>query len=868
VLKSTNESGRSLLEMILIFVVMALISFGCLKLYSFVMINNEANVIHEDLMIRGRLNQEGRPNQKKSFSTDLDNKTRLGKAIVAETKKENGAEIYHYSFMVENVKKDICDLLIKKNYKGAERITINGYVYGVDATGAIDEDVNCPNELNSVKLTFKKTTGKSRWIRKICKTDDDCRPSKRRCINGVCTDTCPTCDEGQCCFQAACTACGEPGPTPCDACPADKCCENDECVECPSPDPDPKQCPTVCCDCDLETDMCTKCIKGYHLTEDGRCVQCPTYSSCPPCNDQPDFECILPFIKSDNGERCICPAGYFIDEENKTCELCPENTFSSSDDSTECTSVGECKKVNDTRTGQEDCSHGDDRPVCNIPEHKYLNESGQCVCYPVGQQGDCAEGFVEDGNCNCVQCVADAQCNNTQCNLDTHLCCPTDTPFWNSESQMCYNKCSTDADCSVENGGTFGYDTCDPQTQTCVDWCYNQADGTSCKAHYDCSSQSALCPCNTDINHCHSYGSDGASQGKVPKCMNHHCSLQAGSTTDWYCGSGLVHTMRRAQKVCKHGTPYPECASTENCPNLKLYSNSGKNLLVWCRVFDEPGKGPKTHYTVNHPFLDDPPGYFYFKTSTSQKCQSLDDSCPMGYYIDSDSVCKECTGNTFTNTTNATQCIDCGAGTANETHTACICSENAITNSQGVCIDCGAGTANDDHTDCDCYTNATHDDTTLLCSCPSNKQNIWTNPSTGITSCVNCPQTVSGQTSNNGYIATNNIYDQIFMFAFGPYECPYQITWTGIVDNIWRVYISPFPNNYTDHLNQDSHSFRVEANKTMHMYSIDQGPAGSGNLAGHGATHPCGLDWAHCPAEYRNNLSANPATWTATRIDN
>ena len=121
-----NEQVRSLLEMLAVIVFIVFLSMGSIWLYGWAMSANEANSLHDDIMLRGRLEQEGRPTKKKSFSTALENKTRLGQDII-ETRDADG---YYYSFTVESIKEDVCQKLLTKDYEGADRITINGIAYG------------------------------------------------------------------------------------------------------------------------------------------------------------------------------------------------------------------------------------------------------------------------------------------------------------------------------------------------------------------------------------------------------------------------------------------------------------------------------------------------------------------------------------------------------------------------------------------------------------------------------------------------------------------------------------------------------------------------------------------------------------------
>ncbi len=502
--KSLNESGRSLLEMIAIFALMTLISLGGLKIYQWAMASHDAAIIHDDLMARGKLNQEGKPGQKKLFATDLFDKnakknvegqfvtaTRNGKEITASEE----ADGYYYSYFVGDINEPTCKRLLRQSWAGADRIKVNNTTYKIsteqNTKGQIVGAPEC-DSTNTIQVTFSKNTGaKGSYIPKTCSSNSDC-PASRSCQNGICVDP-PSCDctDDQVCFQGECVTKGG--------------CKKGNC------------CPESCSECDQAEDVCTKCQSGYYLV-DGVCIECPEYATCPGGSGD-TFNCTAPFLKTSDESGCYCPAGYVLDPVNKTCTPCPAGSFCDEDNTT----------IPENCPQGSYCPEGSIEPTACDPG-KYCPEGSS-------EQTSCPAGTICPNNIS-ISCGAGTP-NGTQ----TACTCYTNASPLTNGSCVCNNgypqifkttcvECLSNANCANK---TDGRTVCDTTTHTCKEWCWNKSDDTSCSGH-----------CCSPFHSCFSKGTngDGCVHGAGEyRCYQGYCTHLAGknpgTTVSGLCVNGV-----------------------------------------------------------------------------------------------------------------------------------------------------------------------------------------------------------------------------------------------------------------------------------------------------------------------------------------
>ena len=599
--KSSNESGRSLLEMIAIFALMMLISLGGLKIYQWAMASHDAAIIHDDLMARGKLNQEGKPGQKKLFATDLFDKNakknadgqfvtaaRNGKEITASEE----ADGYYYSYSVGGINEPTCKRLIRQSWAGADRIKVNNTTYkistGQNTKGQIVGSPECDNT-NTIQVTFSKNTGaKGSYIPKTCSNNSNC-PASRSCQNGICVDppSCDGCTADQVCFQGECVTKGG--------------CKKGNC------------CPEPCSECDQAEDVCTKCQSGYYLV-DGVCIECPEYATCD--GGSKPFECTAPFLKTLDESGCDCPAGYVLNTDEGTCTLCPAGKVCGGNNTTtpeNCPLGSYCPEGTIEPTECDPgkyCPEGSKEPLC-YPGY-VLSEDDQCeVAEKDSPNAGCLNGLVADGagscycpagyglvdgvcsvctgntiskaNGQCVDCGAGtANSTHTQCACSTNahqisetdLTCSCNTPFaLDNTNHTCY--------CPAGYG--LSGNTCSACTGNTISkaggYCVDCGAGTANNNHTDCNCyanathdpNTLLCSCNA--NHALIGGT----------CQ--YCTYGVASATSCYaCQPNTRNGCGTAYTCNSSGSCTPCVNQTCGCDYCSNGSGGCMNLTAACRA--------------------------------------------------------------------------------------------------------------------------------------------------------------------------------------------------------------------------------------------------------------------------------------------
>ena len=386
--KQDAETGRSLLEMIAIFAVMVLLSLASIYIYQTAMIINESDTIHDDLLMRGGLKKEGRPNQRTIFSTDMDKKTRLGRDI--EEREE--ADGYYYSYTVAHIERGICERLLKLSWPNADRIKLNEKTYPLTESYRVkfegNEKPECrSDDNNAFTVTFKKNTGATgSYIRRACTKTSDC-PGTRECKDGVCEDKCnPECDVDEICFQGGCVPKGE--------------CEKGNC------------CPNTCCQCSQDNDVCLACNSGYYL-DNTECVVCPAHATCEACSSQ-RFQCKETFVENDG--ECVCPEGYIFDSENDICIPCPDGYYCPGPNPEPCPPGTYCPTGS---TEPIDCDPGE---ICPGEGGEPEDCPENAICPdPIGESVDCGAGTpnADRTECNCDSNATKQSDGSCVCNENT-----------------------------------------------------------------------------------------------------------------------------------------------------------------------------------------------------------------------------------------------------------------------------------------------------------------------------------------------------------------------------------------------------------------------------------------------------------------
>jgi len=137
-----SQSGRSMIEMILVIAIIILLSVGALVGYRQIINRHHANSLYEDVLteadsLRGR-NYRG----KTTYDSGIGNSTRQGLRMTTDKSQENT-----FSIIVGNVPVEVCFGLKNKDWKDALRVKINGIAYKTDA-------IDCSGLLLPWRLCF------------------------------------------------------------------------------------------------------------------------------------------------------------------------------------------------------------------------------------------------------------------------------------------------------------------------------------------------------------------------------------------------------------------------------------------------------------------------------------------------------------------------------------------------------------------------------------------------------------------------------------------------------------------------------------------------------------------------------------------
>ena len=242
-----------MLEMLLVFAVLTILSIGVLHIYRRTVDSNEAVQIHEDVMMRAVLKNENRPNAPKIFVVDMTSsgrgntakdKTRIGDHFILTEEIGDGG---FYQILVDGVRAGICQDLVEKDWSSkAERLIVNNEVFVYPLSDADKKKVQQVCMDNSTfGVRFVSANKGVTYQPDMCATDDDCKPYKRcNMTTHECEPTCGDCPTGECCWHGECT----PGNT-------DKggCCPTENCAV-----------------CDYYAETCS-CPSGYEECESGCC---------------------------------------------------------------------------------------------------------------------------------------------------------------------------------------------------------------------------------------------------------------------------------------------------------------------------------------------------------------------------------------------------------------------------------------------------------------------------------------------------------------------------------------------------------------------------------------------------------------------
>ncbi|KAL4507714.1 hypothetical protein ABPG73_012402 [Tetrahymena malaccensis] len=382
-------------------------------------------------------------------------------------------------------------------------------------------------------------------------------------------------------------------------------------------------CPQFCNQCE-DFSKCKVCNPGYFLDN---------FFSCQKCQD-PDFvfnsqnkkcECKSNMIQQ--GNSCVCKEGFSRDSNNN-CQQCPSNCI-------QCDNLKKCLKCSPQylKNNISECQK------CPTSDYQ-LDSQNKCICKPnmIEKNGACIcdEGFIRDSlnicqqqKCplNCVLCDKNNQC--TQCNPGYQLsqqnsqciqCPSSDFQLDSQNNCICKENMSLSSKVCVCNQGYSrnSLNICQQCPQNC-NQCDPQQKCTACQSGYflDNTSQCQLCPLTQNI--------------LLPDGKCQFCDTKNG----FYLSNNQCIPCQ--QTNCLECIDQKQCTKYADCKGQLIYNSTSKQCEQCLWDIQKKQCVESCDLTYQHHNLTNKTcsQCFYL----NQKCEQ---SCPKGYYYDSNYICQKC----------------------------------------------------------------------------------------------------------------------------------------------------------------------------------------------------------------------------------
>ncbi len=319
------------------------------------------------------------------------------------------------------------------------------------------------------------------------------------------------------------------------------------------------------CDCDTGYSgmECEGCSAGYHLSDQGYCVQDLTCQENS-CNAHGTCDDSLGFVHCTcdveyTGANCEnCAVGYQDNDEDGTCEL---NCAAASPN---CNHHGQC--VDDSGQTECECDQGYAGADCGACASQYQDNDGNGTC-----EQSCAIAQLdcnEHGQCSDVTGMPECDCSDGFGGSDCSEC----AAGYHPDGQ---GGCSVDTSCQPNSCNNHG--TCDDSTGEVVCTCGQEYAGTNCNecaTGYQDNDHDGVCSPT-----CSSSGLDCGTHGL--------CSDSSGLATcdcdEGYSGEGCANCSTGYQDNDSNGTCLPTCVTASpDCSNHGQCSDSGGQAVCLC----------------------------------------------------------------------------------------------------------------------------------------------------------------------------------------------------------------------------------------------------------------------------------------------
>ena len=631
-----KQSGRSMIEMLGILVIVGVLSVAALFGFTYAMNKYRANETIHDVMLRATnvpmIDEfyKDRPNNPVYYFEfpDLGDYSSMGYLML--TSRDDA---YGYVYRVDSeVPKKVCSLILKMEPTDIDEIRVNNVLFSKTNTDICSQDVN--------EMTF--------LFEKSCLTTADC-------------NNCQVCHNHLCRADYHRAECGQGGVTPPE--------ENDPCLE----DPSSHAClckdePTRCATCQLES----KDENGCRLCEDtAGCVTCSNDTSCPdnqecrngycedpiPCNVDTDCDspsvCInsickepecttnedcpenntctdricVPSDTCEDDKDCVAPEvcinGICKEPECTTNEDCPENNTCTDyicvpsdtcEDDKDCVAPeicidGVCQEPECQST--EDCPEGEIcvEGRCEPGEENNCETDSDCpensICMITKKCRSCVDGyktycakytqFLEEGagqidGCSEIGCSTNLSCHQERVDNDG-TCCAEDNFAYSVGPNLYLGCCNGNVYCYRYEGDECVQYNC---RANCTPFRSSETWGDCCQDAYTlipvADGLSACCSSSYNTAYCSAYNPD-TDQCQSTTCASNCTPYRITATRGGCCQSGYeVVDMPNGYQACVPEGRTPYCSLYEDGVCVKAdYCTYASYDNVYCRTFNEDG---------------------------------------------------------------------------------------------------------------------------------------------------------------------------------------------------------------------------------------------------------------------------------------
>ena len=247
--RQNNQSGRSLLEILMVLAVIGVLTVGGLGLYRKAIAIHEANLIYEDILTQGEaVRHRGSATNKNIYDSTIGKKSRSGRDMTFCPENRAGDScpvqgVKTFGIKVSDITPESCATLKGKEWPldVVARVKIGNKAYHpleINCEG-IEDKFDLTAVFWSNHVTASERRDSSSILPSLCSAEGTCL-SCQTCQNNVCVNTCPS---GEFCTKTTanpdgeCQPCPAPtegtycGDTPTGVCDARGCCKKTK-IEC------------------------------------------------------------------------------------------------------------------------------------------------------------------------------------------------------------------------------------------------------------------------------------------------------------------------------------------------------------------------------------------------------------------------------------------------------------------------------------------------------------------------------------------------------------------------------------------------------------------------------------------------------------